>query len=199
MDQPPDFLRLEVRLETTQECYRPAGGGRRGEIVAWVCSLLMVGLVALLMSRQGKVSALVMVLLVFFSGAAALVSFGNWMERHTQIVLDAAGVKYSSPLRRTAMAWGTVESLWLLPLGRGWRTVVRSRDGLFHFRTPPPVSSIPSGGLTIGFPRGERLTGLIRSLGRLTDLNRNGEAWVCTRPTGRRMDAEPGLGPLDHS
>jgi hypothetical protein len=181
MDQPPAFQGAEVIPAQTDRTFEPTAPDRRGEGLAWL-SAAGSGLGTLLLSlKEGSLSGWGMGLTTFLLALAALVTFGNWIDRNTRIRFEKRGVRYSSPLRKEIMSWEGIRSLIAIPMGSGWRIEVRADSGRFHFRTGSSLRFGSFDEMHIGFPEGDPIAKRILDMAELGPPQKKGSAWVFAR------------------
>lgn len=178
----PEFLRPREPTEIVEKSFQPHPPERKGETLAWLCTVgvLVAGLIIQL--RSGTFPELTAGLAVFFGLAAVLITFGNWMEAGTRIRVTGAGIHYQNPFRNVAARWGEIRSLRAVPLRRGWRITVTSDEGRFFFRTPARIDFGSYESMQLGVSDGMDLVQAILRSAHLTELRADGEAWVATRP-----------------
>lgn len=177
MTQAPSFLRQQL-IVTEEQTFRPAIGSRRGEWIAWGCAAAVALLLLVLALLDYPLSGWALFFEVLFLLAGTLISFSNFVERNTEVHLDAAGVRYSSPLRKVALGWGEITKLWSLPFGDAWRVLVIGENRAFNFRTPATLRSGRSASMDIGFPDGERMASMIVGMSGLSLVEPSGEGWI---------------------
>jgi hypothetical protein len=159
----PEFLTDEPPPAADSE-FRPEPG-RRGEWVAWASALALVLIMLLQTELEGGPSALVIILFVIVIVAALMITYSNWMERNTSILLAAGGVRYASPLRKTELRWSQIDEIWLAPSRSAWRISVIGGSGHFNYQTLLTMESI-AGKASMGIPGGKQLTAhIIRKSG----------------------------------
>jgi hypothetical protein len=125
---------MMLNLTTPQE-FRPLVGTRRTELFAWVLAIIM-----LLASWFGpQVSGFgrffTILLVVFFTLSAVLISFGNWVERHTYLTLGDTGIEFINGVRRIQIGWEEITEVRILPSSKGSKVVVYSGQGYIRFQT----------------------------------------------------------------
>jgi hypothetical protein len=125
MKEAPTFLRDEADPVEPETVLRPALAPRRGEWIAWLCTLGTAIGSLILMAKSGAVPALGVGLTLFFLLAAGLISYGNWIDRSTEIRWNDSGIEFHSPLRSVVLPWGRVDAMWAVPTARSWRIAVR--------------------------------------------------------------------------
>ena len=181
MDAQPDFLEKDVPSQAGgAEVFRPAGANRRGEALAWICALGFA-LVAFVGSwRGGQPVRFSAELALFFVIAGAWISFGNWIDRDSEVRLTAGGIRYHSPLRTVQLGYADVQELWAIPSAASWRVIVRGLGGQFAFRTATEFRW-GQRSLSAGYPEGERLAALIRSRAGLSQPSPSDGEWVSRR------------------
>lgn len=180
MEQPPEFL-LHREIVNSRLTFRPATPNRRGEFIAWACAGGIAVVLAILTIFGGRAPLLVVLLMIFFSWAGGMISFGNWLDARTQVVVTPTAISYTSPLRKVRLTWRQVEQLRVVPATSGRRlTVVGSRK-YFNLRLGQEVGGRLGKKLSIGFPEGERLAKIVIGMSRLSRPVWRGHAWVCAR------------------
>lgn len=162
-DKLPDFLSDEPTPRPDAEFIPDMS--RRGEWVAWASALALALAMALQTQLASGINTLVLVLFIVLLTAAVLVTYANWMERNTSIVLTAGGIKYASPLRKTELRWSQIDEIWLAPSRTAWRVSVIGEPGHFDFQTLLTMNSI-AGAARMGIPEGKQLAAhIIRESG----------------------------------
>jgi hypothetical protein len=180
MQTSPDFLVQTVGL-VEPETFRLWIGSRRGEYVAWVCSLVMGVMSGFLYWRDEPLPCMGIGLFTIFTIAAGLMSFSNWLERKTFIRVDSNGVVYASPIRNVRMEWSRVAYVAAAKSGPSWKILVAGGGGHFHYRTEGMVRAGARGTLRLGMKEGTRLTALIRGQADLGPPELEQDVWVCRR------------------
>jgi hypothetical protein len=174
----PEFLSDEP-LPAPDAEFRPEQD-RRGEWVAWAGALAAALVMALQTELVGEASAFVITLFVVVIVAAFLITYANWMERNTSIVLTPGGVRYASPLRKTEMRWSQIDEIWLAPARSAWRVSVVGQAGQFNFQTLLTMESI-AGKARMGIPGGKQLAAhIIRKSGLVHPRHEDG-IWIWER------------------
>lgn len=178
MTHPPDFL-SESQSLSGEQTYRPFAPNRRGEGVAWVCTLFLGAALVAIHLRGVSVSILAIMLLLFFLLASLLISYGNWVDTRLEIHTTPQHVFYRSPLRKSMLLWDAILEMRVVKAGRGWRVAVIGKDSYFTFRTASELGGRSGQVMRIGIDGGERLAAQIRSEARLATPVWDGEMWVC--------------------
>ncbi len=115
--------------------YFPELLSRKSEKLTW--ALFAISFVSLLLLRLHfgilHIPAAIFVLLLFL--AAGSISLGNWMDRHTSIVIDANGVSFSNGIRHAAFKWQEIDKIHVLESHWGNRVQVLGKSAHFEFRT----------------------------------------------------------------
>lgn len=188
MEGAPAFFQDDFRGQTLDSVQRPAVAPRRGEWIAWMCTLGAIVGSGLWAARSGSVPALGIGLTVFFALAASLISFGSWVDRNTVIEWGPTRVDYRSPLRRASLRWDEVEAIWAVPTADSWRVGVRGGDQVFAFHTGGKMRFGSSGEMAVGFQGGSSLAATIRRRAELGPPRNESGRWICdgsgVRPNG---------------
>jgi len=135
--------------------FRPEVLSRRGEAWAWLTAFL--ALTAWLMLRfTGQGSAgIALTLAIVLVLAAASISLGNWMDRHTLLHLDSHGVSFHNGLRQVQLTWDEIQQVQVFPSNWGNKVRVLGNRTQFAFRT---LGEVKVGGQVkgrMGFVEGE--------------------------------------------
>lgn len=177
----PDFLQFEHEF-TSGETFRPSPPLRGTERLVWYGVGIVAAYILFVFTRTGELSFLMILFLVALLFIVSVISFGNWIDRSTAIVIDPATVHFHSPLRDILFRFDQIESLWAIPAVGGWRIRVRGSGRYFQFRTLSVLRKREEGDLRLGIEGGERLAGTIRSRAGLSAPVEEGGAWVCHKP-----------------
>ncbi|MGA9533979.1 MAG: hypothetical protein WBR18_14760 [Anaerolineales bacterium] len=190
MEDPPPFFRDDFQPNSLQMVQTPASTPRRGEWIAWLCTLGAILGSGLWAARSGELPAIGVGLSVFFGLAACLISFGNWVDRNTQIQWTPERVDYHSPLRTISLRWREIDALWAVRTSRSWRVGVGGGDRAFAFRTGGAMRFGSSGEMRVGFPQGDSLAAFIKRQADLGPPRWSDGRWMCEQkgvaaaPTG---------------
>jgi hypothetical protein len=115
--------------------FRPKLIPRRGELIAWLGSLIVgVGWVILAVFGQG-VNILIPIVFILLSLIAASISLGNWMDRKTRLSLEPGGVVYHNGLRNVKLDWAEIQELRVFPAQWGRKVQVIGEKAYFGFST----------------------------------------------------------------
>ena len=160
-----------IDLSTPQE-FRPVISSRRGEITAWLLSLIMF--VVVLFGRSGipsiQIGAWILFLFLFLS--ALMISLGNWMERQTEMQLSEQGVNFKNGLRDVQMSWKEIQRIEVQS-GRINDTItVYSDNARFSFKTKGDVIYKGQVRDSMGFEQGDLIFDTILQRSGLADLEK---------------------------
>jgi hypothetical protein len=147
--------------------FRPEPIPRRGELVAWACTLLLFGAwFALARIGQGIHPALpllaVPLLLVSLS-----ISLGNWMDRVTRLRLDNERIAFQNGLRNVHLAWDEIRQVKVVPAQWGKRVEVLGENAHFRFYTLGEIKMGDQVKGRTGFAAGEQILARILEQGSL--------------------------------
>jgi len=157
--------------------YHPQLLPRRGELTAWALALLAaIGLYFL--SLRGPLPVWAIFLVVFLAFAAASISLGNWMDRHTFIRLEAESIHFENGLRKTHLPWGEIKEVRTSPARWGTSVQVQSERAYFAFSTFGEMRFQGQTRGQTGFAEGQFLLGEILRQARLTKVTQAGQ--FCT-------------------
>lgn len=135
--------------------FHPERIPRRGEFLAW-CSALLVGISWLalrLSARPVHASVPILAIVLLFSGFS--ISLGNWMERHTRLVLAETGVEFQNGLRNVRLEWEKINQVRVFPARWGKKVQIFGENAFFEFRTLGEVKYLGELKARLGFERGE--------------------------------------------
>ena len=119
---------------TEARTYKPELLPRRGEIVAWILTGLgWLGVILLVSFGVTWYWAILFPTLLLLS--ALSISFGNWMDRHTVLQLDQAGVAFENGVRRVRFQWGEIVEVQVIPAVWGETIHVVGQSAHFRFNT----------------------------------------------------------------
>ena len=104
--------------------FAPRELDRYGERLAWSLAVALAALAIFLFWRRGVWIGSLIVIFSVCIVAAILISYGNWMERRTEIQLMEQAVVYRNPLRELLVEWASVKAVYIYPRGDGWRVIV---------------------------------------------------------------------------
>ncbi|HEX9618138.1 MAG TPA: hypothetical protein VGA03_12065 [Anaerolineales bacterium] len=147
--------------------FRPERIPRRGELVAWACTLL-VGGGWFWLARSGQgVNLMVPLLAIPLLLAALSISLGNWMDRATRLQLSREGIAFQNGLRRVRLAWDEIQQVQVTPAHWGKRVEVVGVETHFRFYTLGEVKMAGRVKGRTGFAAGELILKRILERGNL--------------------------------
>ena len=124
-----------MKAEPVGHEFRPKLIPRRGELIAWLGSLIVgVGWVILAVFGPG-VNLLILIVFILLSLVAASISLGNWMDRKTRLSLEPGGVEYHNGLRSVRMDWAEIQEVRVFPAQWGRKVQVIGDKAYFGFST----------------------------------------------------------------
>jgi nicotinamide riboside transporter PnuC len=186
MEQPPDFLHTPLKI-MREETFRPAPISRKGEIIAWLLTLL-IGLVSIIVKMQsGHFPCLTILLLVFFLIAAILISFSHWADSKTLIRVTPPQLSYQSPFRKIQQDWDQVLEINAQKTGRFWRIVVNLEQSFFSFKVNAASELKTQPEQVLALPQGDRLVRIICGMANLLQIQNTEENWICKRTSSPEM------------
>ena len=140
-----------------QSVFHPELLSRRGELIAWGTSTF-VFLGWLILSLNGRqVPFAVPFLGIILVLAALAISLGNWMDRKTELRLDAGGVIYKNGLRYAALKWDEIFEIKVFPSKWGKKVHVLGATVHFNFRTLGEVKVQDEVKGRMGFAEGDKI------------------------------------------
>jgi len=170
-----DIIGGVLDLSTARE-YRPVAGSRRGEYTAWILTIVVLATGLLLPEQLDALQLASWFLTGLFGLAGALISFGNWVGRHTVLRLDEDGLAFSNGLRRVRMAWKMVEALRVQPGPLGKQVEVFGEQASFRLRTSGELTWQGEVRDRIGFERGEEIMDIIIAMTELEMTDRSADS-----------------------
>jgi len=103
--------------------YSPKHLPLRGEITAWGLALVVLITATIVQVNGSQWAVTGLVLAGVFVLSAGSISLGNWMDRHTVIRVDRAGVSFTNGVRHTTLAWDEIQAVRVLPAQWGAQQV----------------------------------------------------------------------------
>jgi hypothetical protein len=154
VDLPVDF---PVDLSNDRQEYRPELIPRRGELVAWIMTMMAFTAWVAIYRLGLPISPGLKFLAVFLGLAALAISLGNWMDRRTRLSLDGEGLSFENGLRKAHLRWAEIERVEVLP--SKWGSKVRVMAGIphFDFRTLGEVRMQEQVKGRMGFEKGDQI------------------------------------------
>ena len=98
--------------------YAQRPGSRQGEIIAWMLFIFLALVTVFLSSRTG-LNTWYLIFDLFFLLSAILVSFGNYVNRSTRMVLTEDNIKFFNGIRKIQMAWEQIDEVLEVPSRMG--------------------------------------------------------------------------------
>ncbi len=117
--------------------FRPRILPRTGEAIAWGLTALLLAVRWLLLQRYGLIANSLEWMFLLMLAVSLLISFSNWMERRTRLVLDEEGITFRNGLRNVTLRWPEIRRIRVLPasLGDGKTVMVMGEKTYFRFDT----------------------------------------------------------------
>ncbi|HEY62432.1 MAG TPA: PH domain-containing protein [Anaerolineae bacterium] len=162
--------------------YHPELLPRRGEWIAWGLSLVSALSLVLLRVRYSKIPFGVYIFVLFFIFAATSISLGNWMDRHTILIINQQGIAYKNGIRKTNLEWEDIKEVRVLQSRWGKRVQILGPDSHFEFRTLGKViyQGEPKGNM--GFSQGEEILQTILDQSGMQKLSQSNQSTTYTHP-----------------
>ena len=147
----------KTEKSTTVEKYYPQLLSRRGELIAWISTVLVI-VAWLIFSFIGRdVPTAVRFLTIFLSFSALAMSLGNWMDRHTEIVINENGISFTNGVRNANIHWKKIKKIEVIPSKWGKKVRVIGETAHFDYRT---LGEVEVGGEVkgrLGFTDGDKI------------------------------------------
>ncbi len=136
--------------------FRPRILPRTGEAIAWGLTALLLAVRWLLLQRYGLIANSLEWMFLLMLAVSLLISFSNWMERRTRLVLDEEGITFRNGLRNVTLRWPEIRRIRVLPasLGDGKTVMVMGEKTYFRFDT---LGRARGREVWLGFPEGEEI------------------------------------------
>ena len=115
--------------------YHPELMPRRGEFNAWLLVIASFVGVFVLNQALDVVPGWTWIFFGFLMFSALSISFGNWMDRSTRIVLESDGIKFENGIRHVQLGWHEVQKVAVLPTRWGKSVQVFGEQSHFDFKT----------------------------------------------------------------
>jgi len=162
-------MNSNLQLED-QPAFRPELLSRRGEFIAWGTSILVL-LGWLILSLNGRqILSAVPFLGIILVLAALAISLGNWMDRKTELRLDAGGVTYENGLRHAALKWNEINEIRVFPSKWGKKVHVLGATAHFNFRTLGEVKVQDEVKGRMGFAEGDKILSVMLEQANLKEI-----------------------------
>lgn len=164
-----------------EQIYRPILTSRRGELIAWGSSFLVVILWLVLGATGQQVMLAIPVIAVILFGAALSISLGNWMDRKTEMRIDNGRVAFTNGLRNVEMTWEEIQEVRAIPARWGKKVQVIGEKSYFGFQTLAEVTMMEEVKGRFGFVEGEDILRQIVLSSQLHIVERPGEGYYYAR------------------
>jgi len=157
----------------TKQVYYPELISRKGELIAW-SSFLMASITWLILSLYGApIHTGLRFLTYFLLGSSLMISFGNWMDRKTNLEIDDEGISFQNGLRKVRIEWNDIQQIDVYSSRWGNKVRVSGTEHRFDFRTLGEVNLRGKEKGRMGFEKGEEILKIIIER---TGLKRIGKA-----------------------
>lgn len=176
----PASIGIIAAMTEENNTYHPELLPRQGEINAWGLALLAsLGMAAL--AWRGQIPSWTWFFIAFLYFSAASISLGNWVDRHTRLILTPQGVFFENGLRKVALAWADFQQVRVLPARWGKTVQLMAATGHCEFSTLGEVQFRGELRGRTGFSQGETLLREILDRAGLTHSERRGESILYSR------------------
>jgi hypothetical protein len=173
-------VNTNLQLEA-QTVFRPELLSRRGEFIAWSTSILVfLGWVILSLNGRHVPFAVPFLWITLFLAALAI-SLGNWMDRKTELRLDAGGVTYKNGLRYAALKWNDINEIKVFPSKWGKKVHVLGPAAHFNFRTLGEVKVQDEVKGRMGFAEGDKILSIMLEQANLKEIAGPGSGYYYGR------------------
>jgi len=141
--------------------FKPELISRRGEMVAWFCTLLVWAGWLVLVLYGSKVPVTVSFMGIFLLFTALAISLGNWMDRKTKISIYNDHVSFENGLRHAIIVWEDIKNVEVIPSNWGKKVRVVGKRSHFDFRTLGEVNVQGEIKARLGFTDGDKILDMI--------------------------------------
>ena len=155
--KPKIIYNIRMQDQAYPQEYRPELIPRRGEFLAWITTIMVLGAWFILYRAGQPVLVVVPILGILLLFAALSISLGNWMDRHTLLRLEERGVSFHNGLRHVHLQWEQIQRVNVIPSNWGKKVQVIADHAYFEFRT---LGQVEAQGMTlgkVGFEQGDRI------------------------------------------
>ena len=139
------------------QAYHPELIPRRGELVSWILFVVLSATWLSLVGLDKQVHWGIPWLTLFFLVSGFSISLGNWLDRHTSMVLDETGIFYKNGLRTVYLKWEDVRQVRVNPAVWGKKVQVFGEKIFFDFHTLGEVKYQGEVKGRTGFVQGETI------------------------------------------
>jgi hypothetical protein len=181
--QVPEFF-IAGQRATEPRRFSPREIDPYGERLAWSLGVALTALTLFMYWRQGAWIATLIVLSSLCVVAALLVSYGNWMERKTEIEISEGTLRYRNPLRELRIPWDSIRAATIYPRGDGWRAIIEGEAGAFTFQTETSLKLGWGRQVETGIVDGQSLVSAIIGTADLGPPQAERGGWTRRRPNG---------------
>lgn len=161
--------------------FRPELLPRRGEILAWLTTILWFLAWTILTLMERAIFSFVPLMAFLFLVIAASISLGNWVDRQTVLRLMDNGVAFKNGLRNVFLSWEQIQEIQVFGSSWGRKVRVIGEVAHFDFRT---LGELTMGGEVksrMGFAMGEEiLRQILRATG-LKEVEHTGNSYYYAR------------------
>ncbi len=164
-----------------RQTYSPVPIPPRGEIVAWLFTLMLAGLSALLVWQAGMLPFWAPLFTILALLLALSIRFSRWLESHTTISMSPEGIIFSSPIRKHAFHWDEIRKLVADPAGNGWRIYILGERGTFRFQTETTMRGLRGTEVRTGYPGGAEIVKQTLRMAEMGEAESEGSSWTWER------------------
>lgn len=161
--------------------YQPELLPRRGEILAWLTTLLSFAAWTILILTGRPVLLVVPVMAFVFLFAAASISLGNWVDRKSLLSLDEQGVAFRNGLRDVRLSWEQINRIEVFGSAWGRKVRVFGEQAHFDFRTLGELTMSGEVKGRMGFVQGEKILHQLLVKTGLIEIEHTGNSYYYAR------------------
>jgi hypothetical protein len=134
--------------------FQPETMSRRGEGILWALALVSLAVLVVLKVSGSRISPWNLAFPGLMLLSAGGISLGNWMDRHTVLVLGPDGLSFRNGLRSVHLNWDQVQAMQVIPTRWGDQVHVNGPGTHFSFRTMAEISHSGEVRNRMGFAQG---------------------------------------------
>lgn len=162
--------------------FHPEKMSRRSEIILWALTLVTLAVLVILKVIGSELSGWNLAFAGFMLLTAGSISFGNWMDRKTVLILGPEGLSFRNGLRAIQLDWDQVQAIQVIPTQWGDQAIVSGAETRFSFRTLSEISRKGEVRSRMGFAQGVFIIEQIVKHGGLTKIDQPEAGRYYARP-----------------
>jgi hypothetical protein len=161
--------------------FRPELLSRRGEVMAWLTTLLWFAAWTILSVSGRNIVYFAPILSFLFLLIAASISLGNWVDRRTVLRLKEEGLAFKNGLRDVHLLWDEINEIQVFSSNWGKKVRVLGERAHFDFRTLGELTVRGEVKGRMGFPQGEYILQVILRKTHFKEVEHTGNSFYYSR------------------